>query len=295
MPGPAPVRDIVSLLPSATEIACALGLGDRLAAVTHECDWPVAIAALPHVTQSRIDHAGASSREIDAHVKRSVHEGSSIYALDRALLERLRPALILTQELCDVCAVSYGEVRGAVRRLPGPPAILSLEPTGLAGILDSIAEVARAAGVPERAAPLVESLRARIERVAARAAAASGPRPRVLALEWLDPPFAGGHWVPEMIRLAGGDDVLGREGERSFETDWPRIAAARPDTVVVMPCGFDAERARAELAHTPLPQAWHELSAVRAGRVFAVDASAYFSRPGPRIVDGLEFLAGILR
>lgn len=285
---------ICSLLPSATEIVFALGLGDRLVAVTHECDYPPEATRLPVITRSALDHAGSGSREIHTHVSRSIHAGSSLYELDQALLKELDPDLILTQELCAVCAVAYDQVRKAVRLLEGERRVVSLEPTSVGGILETIERVGEVAALPDRAAEVVRQLRQRIERVTAATGAARA-RPRVLALEWLDPPFVGGHWVPEMVRLAGGSDGLGRQGAPSREIAWAEIAAYAPEVVVLMPCGFGLERTIAELGRATLPDEWRHLPAVRAGQVYAVDGSAYFNRPGPRIVEGLEILAGILQ
>ena len=284
---------ICSLLPSATEIVYSLGLGDRLVAVTHECDYPSVAASLPAITRSAIDHTGSSSGEIHTHVSRSLHSGSSIYDLDQELLQKLDPDLVLTQELCEVCAVSYGQVQKAVRLLKGERKVLSLEPTSLRGILDSIQEVGEVAGVAASAAAVVQGLQDRIDRVASTAEGAS-TRPRVFAMEWLDPPFVGGHWVPEMIRLAGGTDGLGREGHHSTVASWERIADYNPEIVVFMPCGFDLERNLQEMSRTSFPEPWRRLEAVRSGNIYGVDGSAYFNRPGPRIVDGLEILAEVL-
>ena len=201
---------ICSLLPSATEIVYSLGLGDDLVAVTHECDYPPEAAGLPVVTRSSIDHGDSHSGEIHSHIEDALHSGSSIYKLDMETLERVDPELILTQELCDVCAVSYGEVKRAVRLLDGERPVLSLEPTDLEGILDTVNRVAEKAGVPERGKAVVAGLRERVDRVRESGARASA-RPRIFALEWLDPPFVAGHWVPQMIRMAGGEDVLGKE------------------------------------------------------------------------------------
>jgi iron complex transport system substrate-binding protein len=285
---------ICSLLPSATEIVFALGLGDRLVGVTHECDFPPEANRLPVITRSSLPHGTQTSREIDQHISGARHAGSSIYALDQGLLERVDPDLILTQELCDVCAVSYDVVTDAVRRLDGPRQVLSLQPTSLDGILAAIAQVGDAAGVPERAARVVTGLRQQIETIA-NAAKAAARRPSVLALEWLDPPYISGHWVPEMVRLAGGRHALGGEGWPSARVAWGRIAEYDPEVVVLMPCGFDLERAVAELAAMELPPEWCGLRAVRSGEVYAVNGSAYFNRPGPRIVDGLQILAEILQ
>jgi iron complex transport system substrate-binding protein len=284
---------ICSLLPSATEIVFALGLGDHLVAVTHECDFPPEAAQRPVVTRSTLGHATGGSREIHHHIVSALHRGSSVYALDQELLARLDPNLFLTQELCDVCAVSYGLVQNAVHRLTGQRTVLSLEPTRLGGILETIEQVGEAAGVPERAGALVAELQRRIDRVAGLTKTAE-ERPRVFAMEWLDPPFTSGHWMPEMIRLAGGRDELAREGLPSSMLAWERIVEYDPEIVVLMPCGFTAERTIDELPDVELPKAWEDLGAVRSGRIYVVNASAYFSRPGPRIVEGLEILAEII-
>ena len=283
---------IVSLLPSATEIVCALGLADELVAVTHECDYPPEARDKPVVTASALDQA-ADSATIDRLVAGSIHEHRGIYTLDERLLSEVRPDLILTQELCDVCAVSYSEVQRAARILPGETPVVSLEPRTLGDILDTIMLVGRLTGHEETAAGVVARLRARIDAVAARARAAAR-RPRVYCMEWIDPPFGAGHWIPEMVRLAGGEDVLGREGEPSARVTWPEVAAAASDVVVVMPCGFDTERAARELAAVHDRPEWRGLPAVARGAVWVTNGSAYFSRPGPRMVDGLEILAHAL-
>lgn len=286
---------ICSLLPSATEIVFALGLGDRLAAVTHECDFPPEAARLPVITRSTLDdHETRRSHDIHTHISTALHSGSSIYLLDRHLLERLAPDLILTQELCDVCAVSYETVKQAVRRLPGRATILSLEPTTLRGILDTIRQVGEATGTSARAASLVRELEDRAETIAGRAQQPASGRPRVFAMEWLDPPFTAGHWVPELVRLAGGRDELAREGYPSAQMSWSRIADCDPEIIVLMPCGFTLDRTREEFARVTLPKEWRGLRAVRSGRVYAVHGSAYFNRPGPRIVMGLQILAEII-
>src|SRR5215471_4210353 len=288
-----PSLKICSLLPSATEIVFALERGDKLVAVTHECDFPPEAARLPVITRSALDHRPQGSREIHNHISSAVHAGSIIYVLDQALLERLNPDLILTQELCDVCAVSYEIVEKAVHRLEGHRRILSLEPTSLGGILETVKQVGEATGAQERAGAIVRELQERLDRIAARAQTASS-RPRVFAMEWLDPPFTAGHWVPEMIRLAGGRDELAREGRPSSQIDWSRIADYDPEIIILMPCGFTLERTRKEFARLTLPSEWRGLSAVRSRHVYAVNGSAYFNRPGPRIVEGLGILAEIM-
>ena len=284
---------ICSLLPSATEIACALGLQDDLVAVTHECDYPAAALDKPRITSSAIDHTGRTSAEIHRHISAAVHRGSSIYHLDRELLERLSPDLVLTQELCDVCAVSYEQVERAVRIARSESAIVSLEPTTLEEILETIQHVGRVTDRHAQAESVVAGLRKRIDRVAAALAAAES-RPRVLCMEWLDPVFVGGHWVPGMVEAAGGIDGLGRPGQPSFVVTWRQVEEYAPEVVVLMPCGYHLQEVVDEFRRTPLPAEWHRLPAVQTGRVYAVDASSYFNRPGPRIVDGLEVLVQVL-
>lgn len=277
------------MLPSATEIVCALGLDSDLVGVTHECDYPAFVRALPKVTQTVIPH-DASSARIDALVRDRLVTQRALYTLDLATLETIAPDLIVTQALCDVCAVAEDEVRAAACHLPGQPAVVNIEPRKLADVFSAIVEVARAAGVGERAAAVVDGLRARVEAVAERGRS-STTRPRVALLEWLDPPFSCGHWSPELVRLAGGVEGLGREGEASRTLQWPDVLAWQPEVVVIACCGFSIERTMQDMASLPLVPGWNDLPAVRAGRVFVVDGSQYFSRPGPRLVDSLEILA----
>jgi iron complex transport system substrate-binding protein len=283
---------IVSLLPSATEIVCALGLGDRLVGVTHECDYPPPVRALPKVTRTLIP-TDAPGAVIDALVRDRLGARSALYSLDEEMLDRLRPDLIVTQALCDVCAVAEDEVRAAACRLPGGPRVLNLEPETLGQVLDCIGEVARAAGVASRAAEVVAGLRARVDAVADRVRGVPH-RPRVALLEWLDPPFSTGHWNPELIRLAGGEDGLGREGAKSVALRWEDVIAYRPEVVVIACCGFTAERTMPETAVLGRLPGWPDLPAVRDGRVHVADGAAYFSRPGPRLLDSLELLAHVL-
>jgi len=285
---------IVSLLPSATEIVCALGLIDELVGITHECDWPPEVVGLPVMTRSVNDLEHASSREIHRLVERSVHGGSSLYALDEAAMAAAEPDLILTQELCTVCAVGYREVNEVARRIDADIAVVSLEPTSLEGILNTIATVGAMTDAEDEAVDVVGGLRERLGHVEARVTdrrAARRTPPRIVGLEWLDPPFAVGHWVPEQIRRAGAWDLLGAEGERSIETSWDAIRDVDPEMLVLMPCGFHLDHGLEAWRETPRPAAWRELSAVRAGQVYLVDGSAYFSRPGPRVIDGVELLA----
>ena len=288
---------ICSLLPSATDIAVALGLQDCLVAVTHECELPPGAGSVPIITRSTLGSGDRSSRDIHNHVTAAVHNGSSLYMLDQALLERCDPDLILTQELCEVCAISYEQVATAVHRLeatlPTKRTTLSLEPQTLADILETIVQVGEAAGVRARAVRLVDELRARIDVITTTAQAAT-ITPRVLAMEWLDPPYTAGHWVPEMIRRAGGRDELGREGAFSYEITWGDVARYDPDVVILMPCSFTLERTLEEADAMTRRPSWPALAAVRAGRVFAVDGARYFSRHGPRVVDGLAILGEII-
>jgi iron complex transport system substrate-binding protein len=284
---------ICSLLPSATEIVCALGLSDNLVAITHECDYPPEIVArLPRITRSAVASDRLNSAEIDALVTRHLHDHRGIYTLDQELLERLNPDLILTQELCDVCAVSYSEVQEAVRALYGERTILSLEPLRLDDVFEAIQRVGTITGRAEAAAELVSRLRGELAAIAA--AVAGAPRPRVACVEWIDPPWIGGHWVPDIVRSAGGEDALGRAGEPARRATWDEIAAAAPDVIVLMPCGFDVARTLREWPALTLPEGWERVPAARTGAIWAVNANAYFSRPGPRLVEGTRILAHIL-
>jgi len=251
--------------------------------VTHECDYPQAAAELPSLTRSVLPE-GLSAAEIDAAVKERTQRGESIYALDADVLRELDPDLIVTQAVCEVCAVSYDDVRAIAEEIESQPMVLSLDPSTLGEVLADIRRLAQAAGVEEAGERLVAEAGERIDAV--REAVRARPRPVAVALEWLDPPYAGGHWVPQMVDIAGGEDVIGRPGERSEVIRWEDAESAQPDVIVSMPCGYDlVDAARETLAHR------ERLIAVGAKRVFAVDASAYFSRPGPRLVDGIEILA----
>jgi iron complex transport system substrate-binding protein len=277
---------IVSLVPHATELCYALGLGDELIAVTHECDYPAAARALPKVTRDTLP-ASLDSAAIDAAVRERTGAGESIYELDDGLLATLAPDLILTQALCPVCAVSYKEVTRLAGTLASCPNVIALDPHSLGETLGDIRTIAEATGHRDEGVSLVAHSARRIDRV--RLAVRGARRPRVLALEWLDPVFVAGHWTPQMIEFAGGEDVLGLPTEESAQFDWRTVAAAEPEVVIVMPCGYDLARSRAE-ALTYMPQ----LRELGARRIVAVDAAAYFSRPGPRLIDGLELLAHIL-
>jgi iron complex transport system substrate-binding protein len=264
----------------------ALGLGDQVGAVTHECDYPPQAAAKPHLTRTLIPE-GLSAGEIDAEVRRLTGEGRHLYELDEPALAAQGVDLIVTQAVCEVCAVSYDDVVAVAARLPTRPSVISLDPSNLAEVLADVSRLGEAAGVPERAASLRAELERRLESV--RESVAGAERPRVLALEWLDPPFIGGHWVPEMIEIAGGEDVLGEAGSKSRTAEWEELSAARAEVVVAMPCGWDAPRAREEVAAHAA-----RVAATGAERIWAVDAASSFSRPGPRLVEGTELLAHLL-
>src|ERR1700722_3782257 len=277
---------IVSLVPSATEMLFALGLGPELVAVTHECDYPAAARELPKVTRDVLP-PGLTAAQIDAAVKERTLAGESIYALDAQALHELRPDLIVTQALCSVCAVSYDDVRAIAEEIDPQPLVISLDPHTVGEVLGDARTLAQATDSKDAAVELLSDASARIDRV--RLAVRGAERPRVAALEWLDPPFPARHWTPQLIEYAGGQDVLGFAGEPSEQRTWEEVAASQPDIVIVMPCGYDAE-----IAHREAEMHRDELAALGAGEVVAVNASAYFSRPGPRIVDRLELLASIL-
>lgn len=287
---------IVSLLPSATEIVCAIGLGDELVGVTHECDFPPDVIGKPVMTRSVNDLTAATSRDIHRLVTASVHGGSSLYALDEAALAAAQPDLILTQELCRVCAVSYREVNEVARAIDADITVVSLEPTSIEGILHTITTVGAMTEAEDAAIDIVESLRERLGAVGEkvqRRRDGGGRSQRVVALEWLDPPFACGHWVPEQIRRAGGWELLGADGEASRQTTWDAVSEVDPEMLLLMPCGFHLPETVEEWARTRRPPGFADLTAVRRGQVFALDGSGYFSRPGPRVIDGIELLAEI--
>jgi len=276
---------IASLLPSATEIVCALGLENELVAVTHECDYPDSVRDKPVLTRSVLSGA-SSGAEVDRHIRELVHEGSSIYALDAPLLEALRPDLILTQELCEVCAVSYPIVERAVRRLGSSPQLVSLEPETIEDVFENIRVVGRLAGRSPIAERVCDSLRRRVAAVEQRVA--GRPRRRVVCLEWVDPPFNCGHWTPELVTIAGGDERLGVARRPAHAIDWQQVIDADPEVVVVMACGFSLERSLREVE-----TAGGRFEALLA-QIWVVDGNAFFSRPGPRLVDSVEIMAGIL-
>ena len=278
---------IVSLVPSATEILFALGLGDEVVAVTHECDYPPAARELPTVTRDALP-PDLSAGQIDAAVRARTDQGEAIYELDVEALHELGPHLIVTQALCAVCAVSFEDVRAIAEELESRPQVISLDPRTLGEVLGDVRTLAEATGRRDAGVALVQEAAARIDRV--RLAVRDRRRPRVAALEWLDPVYVAGHWTPQLVEYAGGLDVLGMPGEHSERRSWEEVAAAAPDVVVVMPCGYDAERAHAEALLFR-----ERLASLGAGEVVAVDAAGCFSRPGPRLIDGLELLAHVLQ
>lgn len=272
-------------MPSSTEMLFELGLGDSVLGVTHECDYPPEASSRAHLTRSVIPQ-GLGAREIDSAVRERTQSGRPLYELDEEALGELEPDLIVTQAVCEVCAVSFEDVQAAAGRLPAPPRVISLDPSTLGEVLGDVPRLAEAAGVEEEGEELVAEAGRRIDAVVE--AVAGAERPRVAALEWLDPVFVGGHWVPQMIELAGGEDALGFAGERSRTAEWDEVRASMPDVVVSMPCGCDTERAVAETLSA------RERLIDLGAPVVAVDASSYFSRPGPRLVDGIELLAHLL-
>jgi iron complex transport system substrate-binding protein len=278
---------IASLVPSATESLFALGLGASVLGVTHECDFPPEAAARPHLTRTVVPD-GLSTAEIDRAVRERTERGQALYELDADRLAELAPDLVVTQTVCEVCAVSFDDVRAVAVKLPSAPRVISMDPATLGEVLDSVRALGAAAGADEAAGELLDAAAGRLDGV--RDAVAGARRPRVACLEWLDPVYVGGHWVPQMVELAGGEDVLGRPGERSRAVAWEEVVAAESEVVVAMPCGYGTDGARGEALS-------HRAALARLGepaRTVAVDASSYFSRPGPRLIDGVELLGHLL-
>lgn len=283
---------IVSLLPSATEIICGLGLRDRLVGVTHECDFPAGVRELPHVTQNKIP-ASATSAEIDQAVREQLAGQRSLYALDSKLLKSLEPDLIVTQTLCEVCAVAESEVQRAVANLKSCPKILNLEPLTLSDLYLSIRQVAHAANCPDRGEECVSSLQLRVNSIVARNKNLKS-RPRTLILEWIDPLFCAGHWNPELVELAGGQEMIGKVGKRSKTISWQELVEASPELLLISCCGFDIERTLQDVPLLESRAEWSSLPCVQNNRVYIVDGSNYFNRPGPRLIDSLEILTHAL-
>jgi iron complex transport system substrate-binding protein len=285
---------IVSLLPSTTEILFGIGAGSELVGVTHECDYPDGAIGLPHLTASAIP-SGATPAEIDRHVRAGLHAGSSLYSLDDRALAALEPDLIVTQELCEVCSVSYEQVASAVRRLRGDPRVVSLEPSSLDEVLATIGTLGEMTEHVDGAKMLTASLRERLDILRAGRARNAEKIPRVLFLEWTDPPMSAGHWIPELVELAGGEPVLADPLRNSRRLDWNAVATADPDAIVVAPCGFNLEKTQEAIGMLDDIPTWRGLRAVRADHVLAMDGNAYASRPGPRLVDTAEIMANWIR
>jgi iron complex transport system substrate-binding protein len=282
----------VSMLPAATEIVGALGLLDHLVAVSHECDFPSGVEVKPRATHCEIHNKGLPSAEVDRWVADRLRAGESLYTLDEPLLRSLSPSIVLTQKLCDVCAPSYGSVEAFAATMPSPPRLLNLEPSSLAGIFDNIRAVATALGHPERGDDVVAGLERRVARVVERVAGL--PRPSVFVMEWTEPIFNAGHWTPELVQLAGGTPVLSKVGTDSKRIAWEDLRAENPEFVLLACCGLDIERTQQDVPALERLPGWKESRAVAERHVYVVNGSAYFSRPGPRLVDSLEILASIL-
>ncbi|HEY5028726.1 MAG TPA: cobalamin-binding protein [Candidatus Angelobacter sp.] len=286
-------KRIVSFLPSATEMVCALGLEDHLVGITHECDYPSSVKGKPVVVRSAVPVENMTETEIDKAVSERVRAGLSVYQVDEVLLRQLAPDLILAQDLCDVCAPSGNEVSRAMNVLPKKPEVLYLTPKSVKGILQNLRDVGQAAGRLENAERWIDAATKKMERIAATARALPS-RPRVFCMEWLDPIYCSGHWVPEMVRIAGGVDEISREGSDSLRISWQDVLAWSPEVLVVMPCGYHLEKVVALAVKLRTLPGWRDLPAVRNRQVFAVDASSYFARPGPRVVEGTELLAHLI-
>jgi iron complex transport system substrate-binding protein len=282
---------ICSLLPSATEILFALGLGDQVAGVSHECDFPPDAKSKTVLIKSRITHT-ESAAAIDRQVREFLERGESLYSVDFELLRAIEPDIIVTQDLCHVCAATPDDLGAALAQLQLQPRVVTLNPHSLADVCADIRAVGEATGLAAEASVLVADFEKHISNV--ERSVAGLDRPRVLCLEWLDPPYVAGHWVPEVVERAGGIDVLGRQGKPSIRVDWETVLAARPEVIVIMPCGYSLAAAEAEFRKLPLPPGWKDLPAVRDGRVYVVEASGYFSRPGPRLAAGLRVIAGAI-
>jgi iron complex transport system substrate-binding protein len=283
---------IYSFIPSATEMLYAMGLGDQLLGVTHECDYPSEAKGKPVVIRSVTDTSRMSQREIDDMVVESMSHGHGLYTIDKALLRENMPDVVITQELCDVCSVSLRDVLSTISDLSRDCQVVSLKPRGLNGVLEDILTVGKACGAEPAAEELVRSLEARIQKV--REKAEPLDRPRVFSVEWFDPIFASGHWVPEMVEIAGGKDELGLAGRDSRKIPWESVVAYDPEILVLMPCGFDVDRAAEDVPLLAKNEGWPSIAAVKAGAVYVTDGSAYYSRPGPRLVDGLELMSRMI-
>src|SRR5687768_14463366 len=284
---------IVSFLPSATEMACALGLSNQLVGITHECDYPPEVLGKPVVVRNALPIHKMTQREIDAAVAERMREGNSLYEVDELLLQQLAPDLILTQDLCQVCAPSGNEVSQALKLLPKTPQILWLTPNSLEQIAANVRELGQATGRTKEAEELIAGSQARLERIATITRRLTD-RPRVFCMEWLDPVYGSGHWVPEMVRIAGGIDALSAEGKDSVRVLWEDVVKWAPEVLIITPCGFNLEKVIGQSDRLVNYCSWLDLPAVRQRRVYAVDANSYFARPGPRVVDGTDLLAHLI-
>jgi len=284
---------IVSFLPSATEMACALGLGEQLVGITHECDYPTEVEGKPVVVRNVLPIETMSQPEIDAAVTQRMRDGLSLYQVDEKLLQELAPDIIITQDLCQVCAPSGNEVTQALNLLPKEPQILWLTPKSLEEIFDNLRELGQATDRLSEAEELIGACRARLEKIGSVTRNLSQP-PRVFCMEWLDPVYCSGHWMPEMVEIAGGVDALARKGTDSVRIPWNDVLEWKPEVLIITPCGFNLDRVIEQTPQLFAYPGWSELPAVRDGRVYAVDANSYFARPGPRVVDGTELLAHLI-
>jgi iron complex transport system substrate-binding protein len=284
---------IVSFLPSATEMACALGLEDQLAGITHECDYPPRVKKKPVVVCNALPIERMAQAEIDIAVAERLRNGLSLYTVDEEAMREIAPDLILTQNLCQVCAPSGNEISHLLNILPNRPQVLWLTPKSLDGIFENLRELGEATGRSREAEELIRHGRARLNAIAALTGDIVA-KPRVFCMEWMDPVYCCGHWVPEMVRIAGGMDALGRDGADSVRISWEEVLDGAPDVLIVMPCGFDLAKTMAEAQRPAAFDRWSEIPAVRSGCIYAVDANAYFARPGPRVIDGTELLAHLI-
>jgi iron complex transport system substrate-binding protein len=284
---------IVSFLPSATEMACALGLEDQLAGITHECDYPPRVKNKPVVVCNALPIERMAQAEIDIAVAERLRNGLSLYTVDEEAMREIAPDLILTQNLCQVCAPSGNEISHLLNILPNRPQVLWLTPKSLDGIFENLRELGEATGRSREAEELIRHGRARLNAIAALTGDIVA-KPRVFCMEWMDPIYCCGHWVPEMVRIAGGVDALGRDGADSVRISWAEVLDGAPDVLIVMPCGFDLAKTMAEAQRLTAFDRWSEIPAVRSGCIYAVDANAYFARPGPRVIDGTELLAHLI-
>jgi len=289
------MQRIVSFLPSATEIACALGLDDALVGITHECDFPPRIKSKPVVVRNVLPIEKMSQAEIDRAVAERMGQGLSLYQIDEKLLRELAPDLILTQDLCQVCAPSGNEVSQVLTALPQKPEILWLTPQSLEGIFENIRDLGNATGKEQEASQLITNCETRLETLGEKVSHATS-QPRVFCMEWLDPVYASGHWIPELVKLAGGVDNLGSERGESVRVEWEQIVEWQPEVLIIMPCGFNLQQTTKQIwdAFGGGHSQFFQLPAVRQGQVYAVDANSYFARPGPRVVDGAELLAHLI-